>query len=85
MVLSIRTRRDLGVRLSRTTTRLQVLLRDHGFRVAGDTILELREGCCRVRVFGRCRNIWDAAEQLRPVIADAGFSARLAKITAPTP
>lgn len=85
MVLSIRNRRDLSVRLAQTSTRLQVLLRDYGFRVAGDTILEVGEGCCRDRVWGRCRNLWDAAEQLRPIIADAGFSARLSKITAPTP
>ena len=85
MVLTFRNRQDLSVRISQTTTRLQVLLRDYGFRVAGDTILEIGEGCARDRVFGRCRNLWDAAERLRPIIADPSFSARLSKITAPSP
>ena len=83
MVLSIRPCRDLAVRLSQTETRLKVLLRDFGFRVAGDTILEIGDGCQRDRAWGRCRSIFDAAERLCPIIADPEFSARFAKITAP--
>jgi hypothetical protein len=84
MVLSIRPRRDLAVRLSQTETRVKVLLRHYGFRVCGDRIIQVGVGFTRDTVFGRCRSVWDAAEQLRPVIADAAYSDRLARITAPT-
>jgi hypothetical protein len=85
MVLSIRNRQDLSVRLSQTTTRLTVLLRDYGYRVAGDSIIQIGEGCCRDSVFGRCRNVFDAAERLCPIIAHPGYTARFTKITTPTP
>lgn len=84
MVLSIRPGRDLAVKKSQTETILTVLLRDFGYRVVGDTILSLDCAWVRSQVVGRCRNIWDAAEKLRPIIADPAYSARHDASTAPS-
>lgn len=60
---------------------LTMLLRDFGYRVQGDAIVQTGvRGFTADRVWGRCRGLLDAAEQLCPVIADPEFTRRLAKV-----
>ena len=66
---------------SKFETKLIVLLRDFGFRVEGTTIIENAvRGFTSERVWGRCRDLFDAAERLCPVIRDNNFSDRLVRI-----
>ena len=67
---------------TKTSTAIAILLRDYGFKVCGDTIIDLGvKGYIPARVWGKCRDVYDAAEQLRPIIADAEFSRRHTKLT----
>lgn len=60
---------------------LTVLLRDFGYCVRGDAIVQAGvRGFTADRVWGRCRGLLDAAEQLCPIIADPEFSRRLAEV-----
>lgn len=60
---------------------LKVLLRDFGFKVEGKTIIQLGiKGFTSDRVFGQCRDLFDAAEQLRPIICDEEYTRRHMKI-----
>ena len=65
-----------------TTKALEVLMRDYGFRVEGNVIIENGiRGFTSSRVFRHCRSVFDAAEQLIPVICDSDYSARFGQIT----
>jgi hypothetical protein len=58
-------------------TKLAILLKDFGFKVEVTTIIELGvNGFTRDRIFGRCRDLFDAAEQLRPIIRDDEYTRR---------
>jgi hypothetical protein len=64
-------------------TRLKLLLKDYGYEMQGNTLIEKAiRGFTSARVINRFRDVFDAAEYLRPVIADENFSNRLNKIGA---
>ncbi len=55
----------------------QVLLRDFGYRVEGSLIIQNAiRGVMGERIFRRCRSLYDAVEQLVPVIHSDEFSER---------
>lgn len=65
-------------------TKLKVLFRDFGFKVEGTTIIRLGiRGFTSDRIWGHCRNLFDAAEQLLPIIKDEAYTRRLLEITKP--
>jgi hypothetical protein len=69
---------------SKGPTALEMLLRDFGYRVEGNRIISIGiRGFFRNEIFGNCRNVFDAAEILCPVIADPRYTARLIRITCP--
>ena len=60
---------------------LDILLRDFGYEVQGNRIIKRGiKGFTRDEVWGRCRDTFDAATQLCPIIADDGFTSRLVRI-----
>lgn len=58
------------------------LLRDFGFTVRGTRIVQLRVGWVGERDFGSCRDVFDAAERLIPIISDDTYYNRLKLIGA---
>lgn len=72
-----------------TEKKLRQLLLDFGYIVDGEYIIIIihrrrgRSGYIRDRVWGRCRSVFDAADQLRPIIKDDEFSERHTRITTP--
>jgi len=71
---------------SQLTIRLEVLLRDFGYRFTGDTLIEKAiRGHTSERVVGRfLGGIFAAAEHLIPIIHDEEYHNRWTKITTPT-
>lgn len=59
---------------------LTVLLRDFGYRVEGHTLIASGCGFYSDRLVRKVRSLFDAAELLRPIIADEEYSARLSKL-----
>lgn len=71
------------VQRNRRDERLAVLLRNHGYRVEGNLLIQNGiRGFSSDRIFSRVRSIFDACEQLIPILCDAGFHSRWNKITA---
>ena len=61
--------------------KLKTLLRDFGFKIDGDTIIDMGvKGFIATRIWGRCRSVFDAVEQLLPIIKDDEFYRRYREI-----
>jgi hypothetical protein len=62
---------------------LRRLLLDYDYDVQGGRIIQKGiRGFTSDRVWGRCRSVFDACEQLIPVIHDRQFTTRFIKVTA---
>lgn len=70
---------------SRHDKALARLLLDYGYRVDGNTIIQTRiRGFTSEQIFGHCRDLFDAAEQLIPIIHEKDYQERFLEITKPT-
>ena len=70
---------------SRLDKPLARLLLDYDYRVAGNTIIQVGiRGFTSERLFGHCRDLFDAAEQLIPIIHAKEYQDRFQEITKPT-
>ena len=66
------------------TTRLAVLLSDYGFKVEGNRIIQKGiRGFTSDRIMGTCRSVFDAAEQLVPIVKNPEFTDRFIRATTP--
>lgn len=61
--------------------KLKQLLSDFGYEVQGNTIINKAiRGFCGPTIFGKCRDLWDATEQLCPIIHSDEYTNRLIAI-----
>lgn len=71
----------MAATLTKLDRQLTVLLRDFGYRFDGrNLIANAIRGFCGDEVVRRCRDLYDAAEQLRPIVKDDEYSRRHAEI-----
>lgn len=62
-------------------SRLTVLMRDYGYRVDGNAIISIGvRGFTVDSVFGSCKDKYDAAVRLCPIIAEPEYTERLNNI-----
>ena len=62
-------------------TRLKVLLRDYGYKMEGNLLISMAiRGFTSESIFGRYRDIYDAAERMVPIIRDDGYYTRFREI-----
>lgn len=61
--------------------KLKVLLRDYGYKVCGNELIQTAYRQMPQRAVRRCRDVIDAAEQLIPIIRDDAFYSRYQEIT----
>ena len=67
---------------SKLERQLTVLLRDYDYKVEGNVIISKGiKGMTEDRVWGRCRDLQDACEQLCPIIRETDFTDRLVRYT----
>ena len=62
-------------------TKLTVLLKDFGYKVTGCDLIEMAWRGGPARTIRQCRGLFDAAEQLIPLLRDDEFYSRFCKIT----